>query len=534
MGCAASASSPNDDDDTERTNDATGVTPVTTNARTTNARTNERVEDDTRNETPRPATTTTRDDENATSGTMMMTSETKERTSNASHAMRDARSREVMATRASAARERARGAARKVLDSWNVAHDGGAFRYWLKEDTVVSSLRDDLHGANVDLGVGDGDALSLMMCAGAELEAPIATWDDGSGDGVVIAPVVYAVDVYLTVDGVAFEGGRVCAGEPDFESERAITAALDVCANDGERVLLERALRAGPSDGSKPWCTIVSDRFVRGDYFVHLPLMADYVDGAILDPYSKPYGFSLMWQFAEVCQRIGHGHHEVTIRCAPRGVLGVTSAWTCVCRAIGQKAEEEYWRDARFREFIQSIGENISTSPDAKGMSATFSLTLAERHCVGDKPERRAQEWANDWPEDEIAQCYTIAMNLANTGPPGAMARAMVPGTPRCVHIILPSTDGSSGIAAVEDNEGVVRYHEFHAWALYRGDDADPEARTGAQIKFRCVQYFNDKGTPIEWVAESYGNRPCNGLMLKNRFIAEAVARDVGRISTSL
>jgi len=119
-------------------------------------------------------------------------------------------------------------------------------------------------------------------------------------------------------------------------------------------------------------------------------------------------------------------------------------------------------------------------------------------------------------------------MQLANTGPPGEMASRMVPGA-TCCHVILPSTDGQSGIAEVLNADGSVAFHEFHAWALFRGIDGDPEARTGAQIKFRCVKKFTgDEIGP--WIAEAYGSRSCNGLILKNKFIDEAISRDDERI----
>jgi hypothetical protein len=431
------------------------------------------------------------------------------------------------ASYAAAVASRANAASARVCERWGVEPGGASWRFWLREETVVSALTEDLRGADVRV---DGDDASLMVCAHGELEAPCGSWSGAVGRAVV-APVVYAVDVYLEVDGVSFGDGHVCAGEPDFSRLQAIQSALSVCSNEGERVLLERALKDGPSDGSKPWCTLVGDRFGVGAHFCHLPLMSHYVDGAILDPYSKLYGHSLMWKWTEVCRNIGAGKHAVTIRCAPRGVLGVVSADSCVCRVTGDKPEEDFMRDAGFRSYIQSLDRNMSTSASANGMSATFSLTLEEKHCVGNKPERRAQEWADDWPEEEVAECFTIAMSLANTGPPGAMARSMVPGLPLCVHIILPTTDGTSGIAAVEDSEtGEVQFHEFHAWGLFQSAGADPEARTAAQIKFRCVKYENSDGHPTQWVAEAYGARPCNGLMLKNKFVSEAIARDSSRI----
>ena len=430
---------------------------------------------------------------------------------------------------AAAVVSRANAASKRVCERWGVEPGRATYRFWLREDTVVSALTEDLHGA--DVRVDGGDA-SLMMCTHEELEAPYGMYVGDVGSAIV-APVVYAVDVYLAVDGVSFTNGHVCAGEPDFSKLQAIQSALSVCANENERVLLERALKDGPKDGSTPWCTVVGDRFGVGAHLCHLPLMSDHLDGAILDPYSKMYAHSLMWKWTDVCKKIGAGTHTVTIRCAPRGVLGVASNDSCVCRATGDKPEEDFMRDAGFRSFIQSLGSNLSTSSSAEGMTSTFSLTIKEEHCVGVKPERRAQEWADDWPEDEIAECFTIAMSLANTGPPGAMARSMVPGTPLCAHIILPTTDGTSGIAAIEDKAGNLQFHEFHAWGLYQSAGADPDARTAAQIKFRCVKYENDEGAPTQWVAEAYGARPCNGLMMKNKYVSEAIARDSARIPSS-
>ena len=282
-----------------------------------------------------------------------------------------------------------------------------------------------------------------------------------------------------------------------------------------------RALELERDGGVQPWCTVFGSRFSEGNHFVHLPLIADYLDGAILDPFSKSYAHSLMWRWAEVCEKIGPGEHEVTLRCAPLGVFVPTAG---ACRLVGYD-EAKHGNHKGFKAFLQSLGTEYETSASAAGMSATFTIKLHPNHCAGKKIERRAQEWAPDWPADEIAECYTTALQLANTGAPGAMAAQMTPGA-TCCHVVLPTTDGHSGIAEVKDRDGRTLYHEFHAWGLFRGVDGDPEARTGAQIKFRCVKECVNGEPTGAWTAKDYDPRPCNGLLLKNKFIDQAIARD--------
>jgi hypothetical protein len=409
-------------------------------------------------------------------------------------------------------------AAARVRERWGTTRDAGAaWRFWLAEETTVSALTTPLGGSSIEVGARDD--LSVMMCAHDALEAPVGGWEGR----VACCPRAFAVDAHLTVDGKRFEDAHACAGEPDYDRERAIEAGLDdagLYASEA-REAARRVLRRERDGGGKPWCTVFGSRFSEGNHFVHLPLIADYLDGAILDPFSKSYAHSLMWRWAEVCEKIGPGEHEVTLRCAPLGVFVPAAG---ACRLVGYD-EAKHGSDKGFKAFLQSLDTEYETSASAAGMSATFTIKLHPNHCAGKKIERRAQEWAPDWPADEIAECYTTALQLANTGPPGAMAAQMTPGA-TCCHVVLPTTDGHSGIAEVKDRDGRTLYHEFHAWGLFRGVDGELEARTGAQIKFRCVKScVNGEPTGV-WMAKDYDPRPCNGLLLKNKFIDQAIARD--------
>ena len=435
-------------------------------------------------------------------------------------ALDDATTREMYEAKTS---EAAHPSARRVRERWGL--NGGAdWRYWTREDTVVSALKDSLDGAKIEL---EGDDFSLMMCAHDALETPVGVWkgDKRAPEVVVACPKVYAVDLFLIIDGITYDDGHVCAGEPDFDRAAALEAGLRACVHESEREMLRLALDSRPKG---PWCTIIGERFSSGNHFVHVPLMADYLDGAILDPFSKGYAHSLMWRWAEVCQKIGAGEHQVSIQCVPVGILGKTGKDGICWRSVSDasKTDAEYLKHSGFKAFIDAVSGTYAEA--RSGMSASFSLTLKQSHCQGNKPERRAQEWADDWPSDEIAECYMVAMELANTGPPGEMAANMSPGS-TCCHVVLPTTDGRSGIAEVMNKDGSIAFHEFHAWALFRGVDGEPEARTGSQIKFRCVRYF-DEDEPGSWVAEAYGSRPCNGLLIKNKFIDEAIARDDARV----
>ena len=438
-------------------------------------------------------------------------------------AMRDETSNEMASREAYVewVGSRARSASIRVRERWNTRRGSSAWRYWMEEETVVSALTTDLEGANVDPERGD---LSLMMCAHDALEAPIGEFGDGEATA---RARVFAVDVFLTVDGVSYEDAHACGGEPECDRARSIEFGLDEAGftttreRDAARKLLGTEPRACHS---KPWCTLFGSQFSNGNHFVHLPLMAESsysIDGAILDPYSKSYGHALMCRWAEACEKMGPGTHVVTFRCAPLGVVVAGSEMEMIHGDVGESDE--------FKQFLVEIEGEYETAEDAPGMTVTFSLSLRPEHCTGRKPERRAQEWAPDWPSDEIEECYVTAMELANTGAQGAMAEKMVPGS-KCCHVILPSTDGQSGIAAVKNDEGVIIAHEFHAWGLYRSV-LDENV---AQIKFRCVREMmleGDEFVPTgPWLAKDYDPRPCNGLVIKNKAIDEAIARDDAKV----
>jgi len=445
-------------------------------------------------------------DANATGATAVETN---------ARAMRDARSNAMTSrdARRSASEARARSASVRVRDRWGVAPGACAWRFWTEEETTVSALETDARGARVAPERGD---LSLMMCSHDGLEAVVGEMDEGR---VAVRARVFGVDVFVTADGATMEDGRACAGEPEFDRERAIEFGLDEAGlkSDDERRVARELLDGKRACGSAPWCTLLGSQFSAGNHFVHLPLMAasSYsIDGAILDPYSKSYGHSLMCLWAELCHKIGPGEHELTVRLAPLGVV-VPDSDSCLL-------EGEVDDSAEVQAFVRELAGGYETSPDAEGMSATFSIVLREEDCTGLAPERSAQEWAPDWPSDEIEECYVTAMELANTGPPGEMAAKMAPGSV-CCHVILPSTDGQSGIAEVRDASGSPIRYEFHAWGLFRGVDG----AMGAQIKFRVVQDIDVNGQPTgTWRSEDYETRPCNGLSIKNSQIDRAIARD--------
>ena len=412
---------------------------------------------------------------------------------------------------------RARRAAVRVRDRWKVPPGSCAWRFWMEEETTVSALETDARGARLTPENGD---LSLMMCSHDGLEVIVGEMDEGR---VAVRARVFGVDVFLTADGAAMEDGRACAGEPEFDRDRAIEFGLDEAGlkSEVERRLARELLDGKRACGRAPWCTLLGSQFSDGNHFVHLPLMAasSYsIDGAILDPYSKSYGHSLMCLWSELCHKLGPGEHELTVRLAPLGIV-VPDSDSCLL-------EGEVDDSAEIRAFVRETEGGYETSPDAEGMSATFSLVLREEDCTGRAPERSAQEWAPDWPSDEIEECYVAAMEVANTGPPGEMAAKMAPGSV-CCHVILPSTDGQSGIAEVRDASGSPILYEFHAWGLFRGVDG----AMGAQIKFRVVQDIDANGQPTgPWRSADYESRPCNGLSIKNSQIDKAIARDDSKV----
>ena len=402
-------------------------------------------------------------------------------------------------------------------------------RYYNKAEVKISKESIPLDGATPD--VSDGE-FSIVLSTALPIEAPVGRIECHDYKGAA-CPRVHMVDLYVTVDGKAYEDGHVCCGEPSMSKKQAIDEAINKYCYTYEEKALRKALESGPPDGSKPWATLVSNKF-RGEFFVHIPLLGADVDNTIIDPYSKAYGHSLMAKASKLFAAMGKGSHEVKFRVAPRGVIDVSDpADGNMLDAMGiyNYSDEKQMECSKFAGAMSYLSKQHMTDPNASGMTATFNINLSAEQASGKGPVRTAQEFSKNWPAGEVEECLELAMKLANTGPVGAMAAKMAPGS-KCCHIIL--VNGENNRSGIDEHvwggsTPEKKYNDFHAWALFKNKDGKPDSE-GAQIKFRCQQNLVVNYRPVSenWKAVGFGPQAnmVNGLAITNAEIDKAIARD--------
>ena len=391
------------------------------------------------------------------------------------------------------------------------------FMYIDQAECTVSKDAKPLNGATID--VSDGE-LQLWYCQGAPISMPVACVKVAGGAKAIL-PRLHAVDLYLEIDGVAYTDGHVCYGsDANLSRDEAIEAAVENTL-EGE-LWMSDFLKNGPSDGSKPWATIVKDdRWSDSDGYVYLPLMANDVDNALMGDDKLTYVHSLMAKWAQLMGKIGAGSHSFTIRIRPRGVI-YNDGDAPMYDDIGGSGDAN---DAVAGMYGQHL-----TDPNAPGMSATWTMTLTSAQASGKGPVRKAQAFTN-WPAGEIEECIAMAMDFANSGVCGQKAAQMAPKS-KCCHIILSDGDQGSGIKTARYGNGEREYDFFCAWALFKSEDGKPDS-LGAQIKFvvkrdRVVNYKRVDGA---WRSGGFetaavGVESVTGLTITNAEIDAAIARD--------
>jgi len=409
------------------------------------------------------------------------------------------------------------------------ANKPAELRYYNKAEVKISKESLPLDGSSPD--VSDGE-FSIILATALPLEAPVGKIECHEYKGAAAARVKM-VDLYVTVDGKEYTDGHVCCGEPTLSKKQAIDEAVKQYCYTYEEKALRNALNAGPPDGSKPWATLVSDKF-RGEFFVHVPILGKDLDNTIIDPYSSAYGHSLMTKATKLFSAMGAGDHEVKIRVAPRGIIDVSDpsdGITLDAMGIYNYSDEKQMECPKFASSMSQLATQHITDPNASGMTATFNLNLSADQASGKGPVRTAQEFSTKWPAGEVEECIELAMKLANTGPCGAMAAKMAPGS-KCCHIIL--VNGENNRAGIDEHvwggsNPEKKNLDFHAWALFKSKDGKPDSE-GAQIKFRCQKNLVVNYRPVseDWKSVGFGMQATmvNGLAITNAEIDKAIARD--------
>ena len=416
-----------------------------------------------------------------------------------------------------------RGGSHTLAEKFGLAPGQNAFKYVDKAECEVSRDAKPLHGAEVDVSGGE---LQLWYCQGAPIAMPVARVGVGGGNAQVIAPMVHAVDVYVEVDGAPREDGHVCFGDDAGASKSAAIASAIKKTLYGE-MWMDAFLQNGPSDGSKPWATIVqSKRWGDSDGYVYLPLMAKDVDNALMGDDSLTYAHALMAKWSSLLKEVGAGKHEFTLAIRPRGIVFTDDDGDAQFDAVGGGSGAEAAAFAK----SDLIGEHLS-DPAAPGMRATWTMSLGADQTSGAGPVRKAQEWSKNWPKDEVAECVAMAMKFANSGVCGAKAAEMARGA-KCCHVILSDGVAGGGIKQAAHGDGEREYDYFCAWALFKSPDGKPNS-LGAQIKFvvkrRTVVDF--KEVDEDWRSGGFegaqkGVESVTALTITNAEIDAAIERD--------
>jgi hypothetical protein len=269
-----------------------------------------------------------------------------------------------------------RGGSHTLAEKFGLAPGQNVFKYIDQAECQVSRDAKPLHGAEVDVREGE---LQLWYCQGAPIAAPVARVAVGGGNVQLVAPHVHAVDIYVEVDGAPRTDGHVCFGADAGASKSAAIAAATKKTLYGE-MWMDRFLTDGPSDGSKPWATIVrSDRWGESDGYVYLPLMANDVDNALMGDDTLTYAHALMAKWAALLKDVGEGKHEFALAIRPPRR-----------RVHGRRRRHDVRRHRRRR---QRRGDVREAEPDRPSISATLTRRACARRgrCLSARIRLRAR-----------------------------------------------------------------------------------------------------------------------------------------------
>jgi hypothetical protein len=426
------------------------------------------------------------------------------------------------------------GSSRNIAKAWGLSKSCPIeMRYWKdNEFPQISTVDTKPYG---DISLGDSDSLTILLGTHMPIAAPVAKFK-ALGSVAVICPVVYTVDLHITVDGESITDGHVCCGDATLDKAASIKHAIDKVVDAGHEDQVQSLLENGPP-GPKPWATLVAKSF-KSQAFVHLPLIwQGNLDDATV-PESEEYGGALLARFSELLAKVGPGKHDWELRIAPRGVI----AGGEYCEGVGGfkgggtsgtgLGMEDYYEDPGFKEFIDGKLNGQHIAADIPALTAMFNLELPEKLCKGGGAERQAPEFNTSFAEDIEEHC-NLAYKLATTGPArGAVSKVLEGSVGNAAHIIIPPSDLAGGITPMASQGGKEGGTRYFATALFFGTDPEDEDGLGAMVKFVCAKYkrrnFKDVDDP-QWECEgTFGNGrdKCAAFPIKNKQIKAAIARD--------
>lgn len=411
-----------------------------------------------------------------------------------------------------------------------------SIRYWTSNSFPKAGDMTPAERASID--IGENDNFTLILGSYYPLGVPVAS-QKALGSTAVICPLVKAVDIHVTVDGSAACDGHICCGDATLDRSSSIKHAEDKVAASGEEEALRSMLETGPP-GVKPWATVVGKEF-NEEFFVHLPLIVQgNIDDATL-PESEEYGGALVSKFSSLLASVGPGSHELSVRFAPRGVIGGGEVIAGKggfkgggSSGIGLSIEDYYNDDACVKALIDGALRGQHPAADIESLRTTFTINIPPLLCKGGGGERKAPEFLHFFSGDLTEHC-NIALSIAASGPPREAISTLLGtsfGSP--AHIIIPSSDLAGGITPMNTQDGREAGTRFYAVALFFSADPDNDDELGAMVKFVCAKYTRRHRKAVsspKWESEgTFGNArdKCTGFPIRNNQIRAAKERDEG------
>lgn len=425
------------------------------------------------------------------------------------------------------------------------------------EGLKLALIKHDLDGLNVSLGPTNN--LDIFLCTYMPINAPVGLYKDSAkvsssnGDSakpVVIQPDCRLVDLYVTVDGVAYEETVFCCGEGSNDDAAAKQEALKKCYDKREEPLT-RQITSGVQGSTKPWVTIFSTEFCNENY-IYLPLMLQQggdLNDVMVDQVKGFYAEGLMRQWSTLLGVIGPGQHTFELRISPRCVINPVPGEgegyheeLCVIQGHGKTSglntdgspgtilRENM--DPTFNQFCKVWeGQDITPEEQNPLFRATFTLNLDPTICTGKGPERLAEEFDKHF-NDDIGEYCMIAYELsgARSGP-AREAFGCSPGKP--AHIVLPERANyrAGNVFDQKNEKDGHEYRDFLAiayWLHPNGGDDDEGVSTDIYMKKYTVRSWCSVPNPkfevitpgSEWGVADHSVR------ITNRQIRLAIERD--------
>ena len=392
-----------------------------------------------------------------------------------------------------------RGRSLKFCEGYGVsASKPFAMRYGTQAGTM-SEWADDVDGASIQVPENTELGLDIVMASHLPLSAPIAKLEKAKPKGpVVVSAVTCICDLYVSVDGVDQQDGWILCGEVGASNADAIKKSYDLAPTDAEAAV-KKALEDGPPGDIRPWATLVGKTDFGTDCFIHLPLIAVDLASACVEE-SESYGPQLLARFAALLAEVGAGTHQWSIRLQPRGVVSAdplrVNAVGQFDKGIGLNEDHYMEKDAAFQSLIRGLAQQAHVAHPHPGLKASFSMTVPEKYCTGDGPERFAEEFNPNFSKDAAEYCE-YAKKIASTGASGSAARSVISRLGAPNHIIIAGYELAGGWTPL-GGDGIEKAGErFVPWALWKNPDDDDDDAMGVMVKFWAIRYDRKNHAPV-------------------------------------